>query len=125
MTFGVYMQNLDTINEADMEVIMACEPDIIFMDGRMADSYDALSEIAPVVRLATDVELGLVGSVRKKTKTIASIFRLENGLVMGTDAYQNGNIVYLASHGVWYTAQGGITALDTMISDLQSALLQK
>ena len=48
---------------------------------------------------------------------------LENELVMGTDAYQNGNIVYLAHPAVWYTAEGGITALDLMLSDLESALL--
>ncbi len=37
---------------------------------------------------------------------------MENELVMGTDAYKNGNIVYLAHPAVWYTAEGGITALD-------------
>ena len=33
---------------------MASEPDVIFIGGRLASSYDALSEIAPVVYLATD-----------------------------------------------------------------------
>ena len=41
-----------------------------------------------------------------------------------TDAYKNGNIVYLANPAVWYTAEGGITALDVMLSDLESELLQ-
>ena len=48
---------------------------------------------------------------------------MENELVMGTDAYQNGHIVYLAHPAVWYTAEGGITALDLMLSDLESTLL--
>ena len=39
--------NLGTIKTADMEAIMLCDPDIIFMAGRLSDSYDALSEIAP------------------------------------------------------------------------------
>ena len=30
---------------------MACEPDIIFIGGRLSGSYDTLSEIAPVVYL--------------------------------------------------------------------------
>ncbi len=220
--------NLGTIKEADMEAVMACEPDIIFIGGRLSASYDALSEIAPVVYLATDTELGVVESVRKNADTIASIFGLqdqvdslmadfdariqtladfasgktaiiglctsgsfnilgndgrlsmigreigfhnlaadevtathgnessfeliveknpdyifvldrdaaiategaqlaqeimENELVMGTDAYKNGNIVYLAHPAVWYTAEGGITALDIMLSDLESELL--
>ncbi|MFR0986082.1 MAG: hypothetical protein ACLSFZ_05740 [Frisingicoccus sp.] len=36
---------------------------------------------------------------------------MENELVMGTDAYKNGDIVYLEHPGVWYTAEGGIQPL--------------
>lgn len=224
------IDNLGTIKEADLEAVMACEPDVIFIGGRLASSYDALSEIAPVVYLSTDTELGVVESVRKNAEIIASLFGLEekvdtlmadfdgristlaefaagktaivgmvtsgsynvlgndgrcsiigreigfenigvdaeidtsthgneasfefivdkapeyifvmdrdaaigtegaklaqeimeNELVMGTDAYKNGNIVYLAHPAVWYTAEGGITALDLMLSDLESELL--
>lgn len=222
--------NLGTIKEADLEAVMACEPDVIFIGGRLSSSYDALSEIAPVVYLATDVEIGVVESVRKNATTIASMFGLEdkveelmtdfsaridelktvsegktaivgmctsgsfnvlgndgrcsiigvevgfenigvdadidtsthgneasfefiveknpdyifvmdrdaaigtdgaqlakdimeNELVMGTDAYINGNLIYLERPAVWYTAEGGITALDIMLSDLESELL--
>ncbi|HJD46004.1 MAG TPA: ABC transporter substrate-binding protein [Candidatus Mediterraneibacter norfolkensis] len=222
--------NLGTIKEADMEAVMECEPDIIFIGGRLSSSYDALSEIAPVVYIATDTEAGLVESVRSNANTIASIFGLEekvdalmadfdsriealaefaegktaivgmctsgsfnvlgndgrcsiigneigfenigvdadidtathgneasfefiveknpdyifvmdrdaaigtdgarlaqdimeNELVMGTDAYQNGNVIYLAHPAVWYTAEGGVTALDVMLQDLESELL--
>ena len=221
---------LGTIKEADLEAVMACEPNVIFIGGRLASSYDALSEIAPVVYLSTDTEIGVVESVRKNVVTIASMFGLEeevdtlmadfdsrisalsefaagktaivgmctsgsfnvlgndgrcsiigreigfenigvdagldtsthgneasfefivdkapdyifvmdrdaaiategaklaqeimeNELVMGTDAYKNGHIVYLAHPAVWYTAEGGITALDVMLSDLESELL--
>ena len=222
--------NLGTIKEADLEAVMACEPDVIFIGGRLASSYDALSEIAPVVYLSTDTELGVVESVRQNATTIASMFGLEdkvdelmsgfdariaalaefaagktaivgmctsgsfnvlgndgrcsligvevgfenigvdanldtsthgneasfeflvdknpdyifvmdrdaaigtdgaqlaqdimeNELVMGTNAYQNGHLVYLAHPAVWYTAEGGITALDLMLQDLESELL--
>ena len=222
--------NLGTIKEADMEAVMACEPDIIFIGGRLSKSYDDLSEIAPVVYLATDIEKGAVESVGANARTIASIFGLEdqvddrmagfgeriaalrsfaegknaivglvtsgglnvlgndgrcsvigreigfenigvdanidtsthgneasfefiveknpqylfimdrdaaiqsegaklaqeiveNELVMGTDVYKNGNIIYLAHPAVWYTAEGGITALDLMLQDLETVLL--
>ena len=36
----------------------------------------------------------------------------------------NGNIVYLEHPNVWYTAEGGINALDVMLQDLESALLK-
>lgn len=224
------VSNLGTIKEADMEAVMACEPDVIFIGGRLSSSYDALSEIAPVVFLSTDTEIGVVESVRKNASTIASMFGvedqvdslmsgfdtriealaafaadktaivgmctsgsfnvlgndgrcsiigvevgfenigvdaeidtsthgneasfefivekapdyifvmdrdaaigtdgaqlaqeiMENELVMGTDAYKSGNIVYLEHPAVWYTAEGGIHALDLMLSDLESALL--
>ena len=224
------ISNLGTIKEADLEAVMACEPDVIFIGGRLSKSYDALSEIAPVVYLSTDSSIGVVESVRKNAATIASMFGLEdqvatlmggfdsrietlkafaegktaimglctsggfnvlgndgrcsiigveigfenvgvdanidtsthgneasfefivdknpeyifvmdrdaaiategaqlaqeiveNELVMGTDAYKNGHIVYLDHPAVWYTAEGGITALDLMLADLESTLL--
>ena len=61
-----------------MEAVMACEPDIIFIGGRLSKSYDALCEIAPVVFLATDAEKGVVESTRENALTIASIFGLED-----------------------------------------------
>ena len=222
--------NLGNIKEADMEAVMACEPDIIFIGGRLSKSYDALCEIAPVVFLSTDAEKGVVESTRENAMTIASIFGLEdhvealmadfdsridalkafaegktaivgmttsgsfnvlgndgrcsiigkeigfenigvdanidtsthgneasfefivdknpdyifamdrdaaigtdgaqlaqeileNELVKSTDAYKNGHVVYLAHPNVWYTAEGGIQALNEMLSDLESALL--
>lgn len=222
------LSNLGTIKEADLEAVMACEPDVIFIGGRLSAQYEALSEIAPVVFLATDTEIGLVESVRSNAMTISSMFGLEddvatllsaydtriealaavaegkttlvgmvtnggfnvlgndgrcsiigneigfenlatddvtsthgnessfelilslnpdyifvmdrdaaiategaqlaqeimeNELVMQTSAYQNGNIVYLAHPNVWYTAEGGITALNVMLEDLEEALL--
>ena len=225
---GDTIANLGTIKEADLEAVMACEPDVIFIGGRLSASYDALSEIAPVVFLSTDTEIGVVESVRNNATTIASMFGLEaqvdelmagfdariealaafaegknaivglctsgsfnilgsdgrcsiisvevgfdnlgdgdvtathgnessfelvveldpdymfvldrdaaigtdgaqlaqeiveNELVMDTDVYKNGNIVYLANPTVWYTAEGGITALDIMLQDLEGELL--
>lgn len=223
--------DLGTIKEADMEAVMSCEPDVIFIGGRLAQSYDALSEIAPVVYLSTDTEIGLVKSVEKNAKTIASMFGLEddvkdlmdgydarieklkafaegktaiigmrtsggfnvlgndgrcalignevgfenigvdanvdtsthgneasfefvveknpdyifvldrdaaigtdgaqlakdimeNELIMGTDAYKDGKIVYLEHPAVWYTAEGGVNALGFMLEDLENALLK-
>ena len=218
------LTNLGTIKEADLEAVMECEPDVIFIGGRLSASYDALSEIAPVIYLSTDTEIGLVESVTKNATTIASLFGLESEieektadfaeriealqviadgktalvgmttsgsfnllgndgrcsiigveigfnnltasnidsahgnessfetvmaenpdyifvldrdsaigtegaqlaqdeLVVDTDAYRNGNIIYLAHPAVWYTAEGGITALDLMLQDLENALL--
>lgn len=215
------VKNIGTIKEADLEAVASVEPDIIFIGGRLSESYDALSQIAPVVYLSIDTEIGTMESIRKNANTIASIFGkeneveeklaenaegknaiigmatsrsfnilvndgrcsiigreidyenigivnkeetstngnessfelilelnpdyifvldkdaaiategaklakeiVENELVMKTDAYNNGNIVYLKNPAVWYTAEGGITALDIMLQDLESELLK-
>lgn len=225
---GQGIAKLGTIKEADLEAVMACQPDVIFIGGRLASSYDALSEIAPVVYLSTDTELGVVESVRRNSAAIASLFGLEdraealmagfddriealrrqaegktavvgmctsgsynvlgndgrcslivrevgftnvgadvgtsnhgneasfefvveknpdylfvldrdaaigtqgaqlardimeNSLIMGTDAYRSGHLIYLDHPAAWYTAEGGITALDQMLSDLETQLV--
>ena len=52
------------------------------------------------------------------------IVETQRSTVQGTDAYKNGNIVYLGNPAVWYTAEGGINALDIMLQDLEGPLLQ-
>ena len=85
-------------NEASFEYIVEKNPDYIFVMDR-------------------DAAIGTDGA--KLAQEI-----MENELVKGTDAYKNGHIVYLKHPAVWYTAEGGITALDLMLQDLETALLQ-
>lgn len=47
---------MGTIKEADLEAVIACDPDVIFIGGRLAPVYDDLSQIAPVVFLSTGAE---------------------------------------------------------------------
>lgn len=227
--------NLGSVKTADMEQLAACEPDIIFIGGRLSKEYENLSEIAPVVYLAVDYEKGVVQSTADNAKTIASIFGkedeidakmegfqtridalkeivsgknvllsmynnnamslmgtdsqlsiianemvannlsdtvgeevksthgedaswetivtlnpeymfvmdrstatgaaeegilgaaevIENDLIKELDVYKDGKIVYFIEHAnVWYTSTGGIQALDTMLADLEGALLK-
>ena len=99
--------NLGTIKEADMEAVMACEPDVIFIGGRLSKSYDALSEIAPVVYLATDSKAGVVESVKKNANTVASMFGLEDE-VDGLMADFDGRIQKLADFAKDKTAIVGM-----------------
>ncbi|MFV8272826.1 ABC transporter substrate-binding protein [Faecalibacterium prausnitzii] len=78
--------NLGNIKEADMEAVMACEPDIIFISGRLSKSYDALCEIAPLFSLRPTPKKGVVESTRENAITIASIFGLEDHV----EAYDGG-----------------------------------
>lgn len=226
--------NLGTVKTADFEKVAACEPDIIFIGGRLSAAYADLEAIAPVVYLAVDYEKGIVESTKTNAQTIASIFGMEekaealftdfqpridalnavlsgknvllgmynanalglmgtqsqlnviakelgannlsetvgeeekathgeeaswetiitlnpeymfildrstatesaeegamgvrevveNDLIKELDVYKEGKIVYFIEHAnVWYTSTGGVQALDTMLTDLESALL--
>ncbi|MDO5785331.1 MAG: ABC transporter substrate-binding protein [Eubacteriales bacterium] len=63
-----------TVKTPDLEAVMACEPDLILMGGRMAEYYDDLNEIAPTLRLTTVSDDGLVEAIRANAKTIGTIF---------------------------------------------------
>ena len=228
------IMNLGTVKTADLEKVAACEPDIIFIGGRLSAVYADLEAIAPVVYLAVDYEKGIVESTRNNAQTIASIFGkeaevdgmfadfqpridalnavlsgknvllgmynanalglmgtasqlnmivkelgannlgesvgeaqkathgeeaswetiitlnpeymfildrstatgasdegvmgarevIENELIQELDVYKDGKIVYFIDHAnVWYTSTGGVQALNTMLADLEGALL--
>lgn len=226
--------NLGTVKTADLEKVAVCEPDIIFIGGRLSSIYTELEAIAPVVYLAVDYEKGIVESTRENAQKIASIFGketevdemftqfqprmealnavlngkdvllgmynanalglmgtesqlnmivkelgannlsetvgevekathgeeaswetiitlnpeymfildrstatgtadegvmgirevIENDLIKELDVYKSGKIIYFIEHAdVWYTSAGGVQALDTMLSDMESVLL--
>lgn len=45
----------------------------------------------------------------------------ENELMEKTDAYKNGNIIYL-DPAIWYTATGGLTSTMTMVEEIDNAI---
>lgn len=57
------------------------------------------------------------------TSNASVVNSLTNSLTSGMKALQDGHLIVLENPDVWYTAEGGINALKTMISDLTSALL--
>lgn len=83
-------------NEVSFEAIVSLNPEYIFV----MDRDSAIS--ATGAQLAQEI--------------------MENELIMMTDAYKNGNLVILENPGIWYLAEGGITSLGIMLSDLESAL---
>lgn len=87
--------------EASWETIITLDPEYLFVLDRSS-----------AVGTADDGVLG----VREV---------IENDLIKKLDVYKEGRIVYFVdTANVWYTAGGGVQALDTMVSDLEGALLK-
>lgn len=80
--------NLGSVKTADLEQVAICEPDIIFIGGRLSSMYAELEAIAPVVYLAVDYEKGVVESTRYNARTIASIFGKEAEVDAMFDGFQ-------------------------------------
>ncbi len=73
-SYGDNLPIVGTVKTPDLEAVMNCEPDLILMGGRMSEYMDTLSEIAPVLRLTTVSDDGLVEAIRVNAKTIGTIF---------------------------------------------------
>ncbi len=104
-----------SVKTPDLEAVMVCEPDLILMGGRASDSYDELSEIAPVLRRSTDnAGLGLVESVRKNASTIGTIFG-ESEQVDTLPAQYDARIATLAEFAEGHTCVPGMCTSGSFI----------
>ncbi|MFI3231077.1 MAG: ABC transporter substrate-binding protein [bacterium] len=77
-------------------------------------SYEALLALNPdyIFVLDRDSAIGAEGAT-------AALELLDNEIVHQSDAWQNGNVVILDPL-VWYLVEGGVIAMDTMLSDLEA-----
>lgn len=71
------IRNVGTLKELDLEGLMASEPDVIFISGRLAKRYDRLARIAPVVYLGTDRDRGAFECIAGNLRTLGRMFGRE------------------------------------------------
>lgn len=79
-------------------------------------SYEGLLDINPEYIFILDKDTA-VGEDAVEAKQ-----QMENDIVKQTDAYKNDKIIYLEPGDAWYMCDGGITALDLMLSNLEESL---
>lgn len=72
------VRNIGTLKEIDFEGLMAAEPDVIFISGRLQKKYDELSKIAPVVYMTIDRTKGTFESFADNHMNLAKIFGKES-----------------------------------------------
>ncbi len=80
-------------------------------------AYDFLLEIDPEYIFVLDKDT----AVGEEGATLAQD-QMDNEIVHQTSAYANDKIIYLTPGADWYTGDGGITAMDNMISCIETAL---
>ncbi|OPG97185.1 ABC transporter [Chryseobacterium mucoviscidosis] len=68
--------NVGGLKEADFEKVNAMKPDLIIISGRLQDSYEELSKIAPTIYMAVDTE-DYMNSLTSNVKTLGEIFGKE------------------------------------------------
>ena len=83
----------------------------------MKSSFELLVEKNPEYIFVLDRD----SAIQKEGAKLAQDI-MNNELVKQTTAYKENHIVYLTPT-VWYLAEGGITALDVMLKDLETVLL--
>ncbi len=69
--------NVGSLREIDFEALMAAEPDVIIISGRLRRKFADLQKIAPVVYLPIDWQNGVFQSFEHNTRVLASVFGLE------------------------------------------------
>lgn len=77
-------------------------------------SYEYISEINPDILFVINRNSVVGGEETSKDE-------LENDLIKSTNAYKNEKIIYLDSE-VWYLAGGGVSSVNQMINEVESAL---
>ncbi|MGN0364087.1 MAG: siderophore ABC transporter substrate-binding protein [Bilifractor sp.] len=81
-------------------------------------SFELISQLNPEYIFAIDRDAAIGADGAQQAAQI-----LDNDLVNGTQAAADGHVIVLAHPAVWYTAEGGITALDVMLQDLENTIL--
>ncbi|MFJ6001329.1 siderophore ABC transporter substrate-binding protein [Arthrobacter sp. NPDC092385] len=77
---GGDITNIGSMKEPDFEAIAAAAPDLIIISGRVADSYDELSDIAPTIDLSVDAA-DPIASFTEHTESLGRIFGREDEVV--------------------------------------------
>lgn len=74
---GEEYEKIGSMKEPDFEAISAGAPDLIIMSGRVADSYEELSKIAPTINLSVSNE-DPWASFQENTEILGQIFDKED-----------------------------------------------
>ena len=83
-------------------------------------SYEAWLELNPDWMFVLDKDT----AVGKEAVAAQEQMEVSNPIIAQTDAFKNGNIVYLTPGAAWYIADGGLTSLDLMIKCIEDGIFK-
>lgn len=79
-------------------------------------SYEVFLDLNPEYMFIIDKDTA-VG-----TEAVEAKQQMENDIIKQTNAYKNNKIIYLEPADAWYMCDGGITAMDLMLSSIEDSL---
>ena len=120
---GIFAGGLNTLGDEGRASIITNEMgfenlagDVDVNHGNIS-SYELFLELDPeyMFILDKDTAVGAEGSTLAKDQ-------MDNEIIQQTQAYKNDKIIYLEPGSVWYMADGGITGMDLMLSNIEDSL---
>ena len=120
---GIFAGGLNTLGDVGRAAIVTT--DMGFTNLQLENvnhgnisSYEAWLELNPEYMFILDKDTA-VG-----TQAVAAKEQMEvnNPIIAQTEAYKNGNMIYLEPGDVWYLCDGGVTGMDLMIECIEKGL---
>ncbi len=121
---GIFAGGLNTLGNEGRASLVVNEMGFENLAGDENVNHGNISSYESWLKMNPDWMFILDKDTAVGTEAVSAKEQLEtnNPVIAETNAFKNGQIVYLEPGGAWYVADGGITSLDLMISSVEEGL---
>ena len=121
---GIFAGGLNTLGNTGRASIIVNEMGFENLAGEENVNHGNVSSYEAWLKLNPDWMFILDKDTAVGTEAVAAVEQMEtnNAIIAQTNAFKNGNIVYLEPGTTWYIADGGLTSLDLMISCIEEGI---
>ena len=119
---GIFAGGLNTLGNVGRCSVVVNEMGFKNLAGEENVNHGNLSSYEAYLELNPDYMFILDKDTAVGTEAVAATEQMDNDIIKQTNAYKNGNIVFLTPGAAWYIADGGITSLDLMIECIEKGI---
>ncbi len=121
-TLGIFAGGLNTLGDEGRASIVTNEMGFTNLYTGEDVNHGNISSYEVFLELNPDYMFILDKDTAVGDEAVAAAQQMDNEVIHKTDAYKNDQIIYLEPGNVWYVADGGITSMDLMITNIEEAL---